>query len=199
MKQENRVIIFILLILLLLIGGAIWGGNYLGSKTDPTPLPTEKPEDLPITGPVKFETTAFNFEDRFTIDLVKGWELVSEQPDQRVDRYRFEKENGTTSGILTLSFYDAGDITTFDQLVERRYGGAYLDQTEDLEIDGKQAKRIVASFLGNGAGVRQGADLLIEIEEGYFISVNGLHYKEGEDAALMLSQIDFMQTSFREE
>ncbi len=196
MKQERLILAIIIGSILLIAGVSIIGGKYLSEKTDPQPPIIDKPLD-PITGPIDFDSTPFTFEDRFQIDLIDGWELISENQDQRVDRYRFERPDDTTS-VLTLSFYDAGDITTFEQLVERRYGGAVLDFEEDLTIDNKQAKRVVASFLGNGSGVRTGADVMIQIEEDFYISINGLHYRDGEDALTMLSQIDYMQTSFKE-
>jgi len=197
MKSQQLTIITLIIIVLGLIVGSIGAGIYFAGKED-TPPPIIDPLDEPITGPIEVETEEFLFEDRFSIEVVEGWSLVSENQDQQVDRYRFEKRNGETSGVLTLSFYPTGDITTFDELIERRYGGAVLDLVQDLEINGKPAKRVVAGFLGNGGGVRMGTDVLIQVEDGYFISINSLHFKEGEDAALMLSQIDYMQTSFKE-
>ena len=184
--------ILILLAIIVIIGVISVGlGSWLTNKPQPTP---DLPEPLPITAPQTFESEPTNLSDLFEIELVNNWELELHTPDRMVDRYRF-KRLGDETAVFTASIYDDKEIASFDELIEVRYGGAVLESVEDLEINGLQAKRVHANFLGADNNKRSGADMLIKIDENFFISLNGLHVPSGEQDVIITSELDFMQTS----
>lgn len=191
MTLQAKIITWIIVVILL-IGGISYGvASYVSKTTSSQPIiPTEVPADKPVSIIQDFDSSPFTLDEGISFDLIDGWKLVSTDSERRVDRYRFERENDPTS-ILTFSFYSKDDVNDFDALVERRYGGAFLDENGFTEVNGLKAKRVSLRMLETGTG----ADYLIDLNEKEFISVYGIYQPEGEGSITLAEQLDYMQQS----
>ena len=196
MKYRAKINLVIILTIIVFIAISAIAG-YLFSKKQKTPtLPPTQVEEPPSLLPEQeFDTEAYRLEDEgITFELIDGWELEHHKPEQQVDRYRFKKITDPKT-VLTFSFYDKVDNNpqTFDDLMERRYGAAYLNKVEDTQIGDLPAKRVYIGLMEETTG----ADVLIELNDNTFLSIYGLHVPSGEVGILTAQQIDYMQQSVK--
>lgn len=160
-----------------------------------TNLLVDKPQDQIDTitvpdyaSPTEVTTSRIDFAEGFSLEIVEGWELVVEDQERNVDRYRYER-SGEIPVVFTMSFYN--ELDSFDSVVEARYGAGYIDQREDLEVNGLKAQRLTSAFLDAGNSV----DLVIELEEGKYVSLYAIGLPESEAALQIANEVTIMQLS----
>jgi len=182
-----------MILLSLLILGALFVVPYaltkylFPSETQSPPVVKEAP---PLKEPVTVQSSPFTLDEGYGFDLADGWELKSHNPDQNVDRYRFEKPGQT--GIFTFSFYEGLD--SFEKVVKRRYGDAFISKIEDFKIGNWDAQRISSGFDVTGSS----SDVVVKIDDNHFLSLYGIYNPDGEEGAFLIQEIDFMQRSLKQ-
>lgn len=188
MKLQTKIIIGILIVIGALVIIPLLLTNYLLQRPDSTQDPLQDPPEH-VTGSI--ESEAFELEEGYTFERAMTWNLENHESERSVDRYRFERA-GNSKGTFTISFYEDSQYTTFDEVIQARYGEGFIEESQDFELNGLPARRIISSFLDVG----NSSDVLVELAPGEYVSLYSIHTPDGESSARILEEINLMQTSF---
>jgi len=178
----------VIAIALVSFGMAKWLEQPAGIPIDLT-TPTDPPELLPEQS---FNSEVFTMDEGYSFDLLTGWKLASNDPSLQVNRYRFEKDFDSKS-VLVFSFYKKDSVADLDQLQEVRYGSAVLQESTDMTINERPARRVTAGFDIGGTG----SDILFDVSDTELLSIQGVHAPNGEAGIRTAQQIDYMQQSVK--
>ncbi len=189
MKLQSKIIIGFVIVIGALVIIPLLLTNFLLNKQN---LPQDTLVDPPEFVDINLETNTFTLDEGFEIEQVLTWDLTNHEADRSVDRYRFERA-GNQKGTFTISFYEDGQYSSFDEVVATRYGDGFIESTEDFKLNNLPARRIVSAFLDAG----NSSDIIVQTAENTFVSLYAIHTPEGESSAKILQEINTMQMSFQ--
>lgn len=178
---------FAVIAALILVSAGV--GLYVAREMKPAQQPQPVSQPTPTETPAEIRSKTFSLKEGGTFALVEGWELVSNTPDRQVDRYRFERK-ADPQAIFTISVYDKKSIESFSDLITTRYGSAYFNSEQDLQLAGHEAKKVTAEFLNMGMT----ADMLVKLDQNTYVSLYGI--QPGGENEQVKNEINFMQNSF---
>jgi len=189
MKLQSKIILAFVIVIGALVVIPLLLTNFLLNKTsNQTNTIQEPPEFVEMN----LETETMNLEEGYSLDRVMTWDLVNNEAGRSVDRYRFERA-GNQKGTFTISFYDEEQYSSFEEVIETRYGDGFSEATEDFELNGLPARRVLSAFLDVG----NTSDIIVQTSENNFVSLYATHTPEGESSAKILQEINTMQMSFK--
>lgn len=188
MKLKTKMIIGLIFVVIALVVIPLLITSIL--RGDTNGLSSLNPIEL--STPTEITTSTFIFDEGYSIELPNNWSLTDRSPDRSVDRYRFIRL-GESGPVVSASIYE-GVYATFEEVIEARYGTGFIDQVEDLDVNGLTAKRLTSSFLDAGNSV----DLIIQLGPIDFISLYGVKIPEGEQAFQVVNEINTLQMSFKQ-
>ena len=194
MHFERKIALLGISALIMILAASLGIGAYLQKQKAPQ-IP-ENPVLTPPDSNQTFNFKTFDLQNGFAINIVDSWELVAQDLNRQVDRFRFEKMNNGNS-VLAVSFYERNNVTSFEELIQLRYGEGFIETVEEFTISDMPARRVSTGFT-NGNGLdRNASDVLVQIGQDKYLALNALHEADGEQGAITAEEINFMQTSLR--
>jgi hypothetical protein len=186
MNLKSKIIVGIVFVISSLVLIPLLITNILTKDSGPIRPDLNDPQ---VSTPQELNSTSTILDEGFRFDLVEGWNLVAQEAERAVDRYRYERD-GNEPPVFTMSFYNEYD--TIDDVIEARYGTGFIDQVEDLTINEFPAKRLTSAFLDNGNSI----DIIVNTGKFSFVSLYGVRIPDTEQAFQIVNEIDHMQMSF---